>query len=100
MHVTGRNDTVISLTIEGVDGGSARLRAVRQDHTGARSEHDVVVGREAEVRELARTIASAGDLVPVWADTSWISGDARRPPAGRWVRRDDPAPLRTRTSPG
>lgn len=77
---------MVSLMIDQLSAGVARLRVVFV-RDGSVEEDEVVTGPVGHVRSLARSMAADHDLVPVWEDSSWISGDSRRPPASRYVHR-------------
>lgn len=74
-----------SLAVEELVAGAATLSIVIE--RDGRFVEERVTGTLSELRVRARTIANAHDLVPIWGDSSWIQGEARRPPASRWEPR-------------
>jgi hypothetical protein len=80
-----------SLAVEESVAGRATLRIVLEGDGSVFEER--LSGSIADVRVRARSIASAHDLIPIWADSSWIKGGARRPPASRWEQRRQPDPF-------
>jgi hypothetical protein len=73
------------LAVEELVAGAATLRVVIE--RDGQFVEECVTGSIGDLRVRARSIASAHDLIPVWKDSSWITGDARRPPASRWESR-------------
>jgi hypothetical protein len=73
------SERVRSVRIDTTDGGTALLSVVYEAEKG-----EPVVrrtsGRQSLMRDIAHRLARRHDLEPIWEDSSWLHGEATRPP--------------------
>lgn len=74
------SERVLAVQIERDPEGSAAVCVTYEAETGEALVREVR-GPEPTIREMARKLAEANDLVPLWEDLSWLWNGMRRPPA-------------------
>ena len=77
------SERVLAVEIERDPGGSAAVCVTYEADSGEELVREVR-GPEATIREMARRLAEANDLVPLWEDLSWLLNGRARPPASHY----------------
>lgn len=81
----GSAAVVTAIDLRPAPGGGLTVEVTMTDPGGRRWTRSAL--EQGDPRELARSIAARHDLVPIWRDLEWVTGNRPRPPADRYERR-------------